>query len=310
MSRWLVLWMLVWLSMLAPTLSFTTSLVRGASQATKAASFGTTTTSITKFGPSIDDSARKFTTALNYGEARGFDAQLMFDTWEWNANLGAPAALVAGAVLATMVDNRQEMSPKKSDKRVVQIAKKAYRFLLLSSFALEIVSIFVTTVTGTMLLSHGDAPVLKNLDFNSPMGMLFNNWEFEYLTARIAFLQGLFHWLASLVIELWMPEPGEGAAARRMNKFTSSALLTIVVGMVSFLNRHITFCRNYADMIRHYCIVCFRSFLWPPQPLTILLAPMTIYTAVLGYKAFTTEVGDDDDIPREDTTTTAGAENK
>jgi hypothetical protein len=27
----------------------------------------------------------------------------MFDTWEWNANLGAPAALVPVAVLATMV---------------------------------------------------------------------------------------------------------------------------------------------------------------------------------------------------------------
>lgn len=29
------------------------------------------------------------------------------DTWEWNANLGAPAALVAGAVLASHANRRQ-----------------------------------------------------------------------------------------------------------------------------------------------------------------------------------------------------------
>jgi hypothetical protein len=40
--------------------------------------------------------------SLSYGELRNVDAQLLFDTWEWCANLGAPAALVAGAVLATV----------------------------------------------------------------------------------------------------------------------------------------------------------------------------------------------------------------
>jgi hypothetical protein len=227
--------------------------------------------------------------ALGYGELRNVDAQLMFDTWEWTANLGAPAALVAGAVLATMVESREAMSPKKSDTQLMRVAKKLCRFLLLSSFGLEVVSIFVTTVTGTMLLSHGDTPgTLKNLAYNSPMGFLKNNWEFEYLTARIAFLQGLFHWLASVALELYIPKEAEGVAARRMNKFTSSALATILVGMLSFLNRHMTFYKNYAHMLRCYVVVSFKMFFWPPHPLTILMAPMTIITLVLGFQAFMT----------------------
>jgi len=227
--------------------------------------------------------------ALNYGELRGVDSQLMFDTWEWCANLGAPAALVAGAVLATMIESREDMSPKKSDTQLVRLAKKMCRFLLLSSFGLEIISIFVTTVTGTMLLSHGDTPgTLKNLAFNSPMGFLKNNWEFEYLTGRVAFLQGLFHWLASVAMELLIPKNGEGIAARRMNKFTSSALITILVAMLSFLNRHMTFYKNYAHMLHRYTIVCFQKFIWPPQPLTLLMLPMTLVTLVLGYRAFMT----------------------
>jgi hypothetical protein len=162
--------------------------------------------------------------ALGYGELRGVDAQLLFDTWEWTAGLGAPAALVAGAVLATMYESREEMSPRKSDTRWIRIAKKACRFLLLSSFGLEVVSIFVTTVTGTMLLAHGDAATLGNMNFNSPLGFLRANWEFEYLTARIAFLLGLFTWLASVALELVIPKRREGVAARRMNQFTAVIL--------------------------------------------------------------------------------------
>ena len=39
-----------------------------------------------------------------------------FDAWEWTANLGAPAALVAGAVLVTLSETREAMQPRKTDK--------------------------------------------------------------------------------------------------------------------------------------------------------------------------------------------------
>lgn len=238
---------------------------------------------------------RTSSTALNYGESRGVDAQLLFDTWEWTANLGAPAALVAGAVLATMVEAREYMSPTKSDSFQLRIIKKLCRFLLLTAFGLEIVSIFVTTVTGTALLSHGDAVTLKKLDFSSPMGFLMNNWEFEYLTARIAFLQGLFHWLGSVSLELLIPKPTEGAAARRVNTFAASALATILVGMLSFLNRHVTFYQNYWTMLIRYMRLSFQQFVWPVRPLTAIMLPMTIWTFVLGWKAFLTPLGWEDE---------------
>lgn len=226
-------------------------------------------------------------TALGYGELRGVDAQLLFDTWEWTAGLGAPAALVAGAVLATMYESREEMSPRKSDSRWIRVAKKACRFLLLSAFGLEVVSIFVTTVTGTMLLAHGDAPVLANMNFNSPLGFLQANFEFECLTARIAFLLGLFHW-----------QKREGVAARRMNQFTASSLLTILVGMVSFVNRHMSPYTNCLQMLRHYFCVCFYHYFWPPTPLAYVILPMTAASVVLGFRAFSSPNSlekDDDD---------------
>ena len=83
-------------------------------------------------------------------------------------------------------------------------AKKLVKFLLVTSFALQVLSIFTTTITGTMLLSVGDnwgkwTP--KVAGANSPMGFLQENFEFEYLTSRISFVQGLFNWLLSAWID-------------------------------------------------------------------------------------------------------------
>lgn len=196
-----------------------------------------------------------------------------------------------------MIDGREYMSPRKSDPFALKIIKKLCRVLLLSSFGLEIISIFVTTVTGTMLLSHGDAKILSKMEFSSPLGFLMHNFEFEYLTSRIAFLQGLFNWLASVALELLIPKPNESESAHRMNRFTASSLLTIMVAMLSFLNRHVTFYSNYAAMLRRYAVVCFQQFIWPLQPLTLVLIPMTIWTWVLGFKALATKYSVDDDLP-------------
>lgn len=76
------------------------------------------------------------------------DTSTAFDAWEWTSNLGAPAALVAGAVLVTLGETRNRLIPKKSDMQWVRVTKQLTRFLLLTSFAFEVVSIFVSTVTG------------------------------------------------------------------------------------------------------------------------------------------------------------------
>lgn len=93
---------------------------------------------------------------LLQGGAIPDDATLAMGAFEWCSNLGSPSALVAGAVLATLSQTRENLVPRVTDNSWIQFAKKLCRALLLSAFALEIVCIFVTTVTGTMLLAHGD----------------------------------------------------------------------------------------------------------------------------------------------------------
>ena len=102
------------------------------------------------------------------------DDTLAQEAFDWTSHLGSPAALVAGAVLATLSQTRPDLAPLKEDKVWIRAAKKLCRALLLSSFAFEVFCIFVTTVTGTMLLSHGDIPAGQHagVHYHSPMGFL------------------------------------------------------------------------------------------------------------------------------------------
>ena len=107
------------------------------------------------------------------------DDVLASEAFQWCSNLGAPAALVAGAVLATLSSTRNELTPLETDGHGAQLRKKICRvrsyvkeyiiakaassmmlssfqisrclallqFLLLSAFAFEVFCIFVTTVT-------------------------------------------------------------------------------------------------------------------------------------------------------------------
>jgi hypothetical protein len=94
---------------------------------------------------------------------------------EWTANIGAPAALVAGAVLVTMSETREDLAPRRADIWWVRKAKMAMRFLLLSSFAFEVVSIFVSTMTGSVLLGHG--PAKKVVGYMAPLQLLHHHFE-------------------------------------------------------------------------------------------------------------------------------------
>jgi len=225
------------------------------------------------------------------------DPEIVFNTWEWCANLGAPAALVAGAVLATLIEGRETLSPKLADKAYIRTLKKACRLLLLTSFGLEVISIFVTTVCGTMLLSIGDvfASTPAMIQYKSPIGFLMHNFEFEFLTAHMCFLQGLFNWLGSVALELLIPKKGEGRDAKSMNRFISSSLLTIVLGMLSFLNSHLYFYNNYANMWRRYAVVTFQKYFCPPTPMSFVLVPAILRTTYLGYKAFRSTPDEDDE---------------
>lgn len=106
------------------------------------------------------------------------DTQTAFDAWEWTANIGAPAALVAGAVLVTLSETREDTSPRKDDPNWVRRMKQSMRFLLLTSFALEVISIFVSTMTGSVLLGHGpQTSAKKAVGYLSPLQLLHHHHE-------------------------------------------------------------------------------------------------------------------------------------
>lgn len=225
------------------------------------------------------------------------DTSTAFDAWEWTACLGAPAALVAGAVLVTLSETRQDMAPKKTDKNWIRIAKQITRFLLMSSFALEVISIFVTTVTGTVLLSHGPAPAKAAIGYSSPLGLLHYHHEFEYLTICVAFLQGLFHWLAAVAVEIIIPKPGEGKSSRRMNACLASCVATVAFWILAFYNNHLTFYGDYFGMVRRVLYLFAKRYLlnWPPRFMSFLYVPSFFTSCFLGWRAFTTPPEEDED---------------
>lgn len=219
-----------------------------------------------------------------------------FDAWEWTANLGAPAALVAGAVLVTLSETRQDMAPRRGDANWVRVVKLMTRFLLLSSFAFEVVSIFVSTVTGTVLLSHNEvSKAAKAVGYGSPLGLLHHHHEFEYLTIQVGFLQGLIHWLTAVGLEFIIPKDMETLSARRMNRFMASCLFTLVVWIMAFYNHHLTFYSDYLGMIRRYAVLFAGRYFGKFRPMSLLYVPASLISIFLGWKAFNTDPELDDD---------------
>jgi len=196
----------------------------------------------------------------------------------------------------TLSETREAMGPRKGDKNWVRVVKQSYRFLLLSSFALEVVSIFVSTVIGSVLLGHGDVTAAaaaakgaaKAVGYTSPLGLLRHHHEFEYLTIQITFLQGLFNWLAAVAMEIIIPKEDEGVSAKRMNAFMASCLGSLILWILAFNNHHLNFYSNYMGMIARYGVLFVRRFFgaWPPRPMMFLYGPSFVLSAVLGWRAF------------------------
>ena len=215
------------------------------------------------------------------------------EAYDWCCQLGAPSALVAGAVIATLYENmhRGDLQVLESDSSRVQLGKKLTRLLLLSAFLLEAISIFVTTVTGTMLLSLPVAEVqAHSVPVHSPLQFLRENYEFEYLTARITFLQGLLNWLAAIGLGHLFPKPDDALSTIALNKFIACTMGTVIIMMVSFYNAHLRFYRNYLDMLLRWGVVTMQRFFGmtgPKRPLLLLLWPIFGASVYYGYQALT-----------------------
>lgn len=204
--------------------------------------------------------------------------------YDWCINLGAPAALIAGAVIATLYENIRggQLELRKGDSTYVMATKKVTNLLLLSAFALQILSIFVTTVTGTMLKSRDFSSVTTIA--HSALGFLREKYEFEYLTSRLSFLQGLLHWLIGVALEHTIPRKGEGQAARKMDQFVAVSMITLVMMLLSFYNTHITAYSNYWEMVVRWVQITTTKYLGKLYPMMLLYIPgivLSLYTGAL-----------------------------
>jgi hypothetical protein len=222
-----------------------------------------------------------------------------FDAWEWTANMGAPAALVAGAVLVTLSETREQLVPRRRDTKKVRFLKRAMRLLLLSSFALEVVSIFVGTMTGSVLLGHGTAK--KLVGYEAPLQLLHHHHEFEYVMTQICFLQGLFNWLGAVAVEFLLPKATETKSARRMNRGLACWLLSLILWMLAFYNNHLSFYSDYATMLWRFLVLFCKDytlFQTPFRPLSLLYVPAFMLSTAFTWQAFITppEEDDDDDV--------------
>ena len=138
------------------------------------------------------------------------------------------------------------------DTKRIKFAKRFTRYLLLTAFALEIISIFVTTVCGTMLMSRTedvlDALVEVTKD-TTPLSFLHDNFEFEYLTARITFLQGLLNWILAIALGHFIPGD-ESKETRVMNKFIGSSLI-LSTSLFLACSKNAPKCVLYSDSRQH-----------------------------------------------------------
>ena len=224
--------------------------------------------------------------------------ELASSAYDWAINLGAPAALVAGAVVATIYENLRSgsLDIQKNDNVYTRFAKKTTSLLLYSSFALQMISIFVTTITGTMLLSKDFSNLESTANhLHTPLQFLHEHFEFEYLTSRLSFLQGLLNWLGGVALEHTIRRKEEGLAAYKMNTFVASATCTLILLLFSFYNAHLTFYKNYFDMWMTWIRITFQRFFlhYPPRPLAVLFIPCSLYTIYTLYDAYQVHLNDE-----------------
>ena len=231
-------------------------------------------------------------TKLRGGEVQVSD--VVDHSFGWATNLGAPAALVAGSVIGTLYENIRSGDLKllETDTKLVKLGKKVTHTLLLTAFVLEIMCIFVTTVMGTVLLER-PLDIMDDVspitDQTTPLSFLRGNFEFEYLTARVTFLQGLFNWLTAIALAHALPTSDVGQKElRTMNRFIASTIFVSILLMLSFYNGHMTFYANYFVMLKRWYVVTFKNFLlrWPPRPMTLALLFAFGYTAYEAWNAF------------------------
>ena len=162
-----------------------------------------------------------------------------------------------------MIDQADFLKTTKKDTKLwARFTKRAAHILLISAFALSVFSIFATTVTGTMLKSLGDRDIAEEYEETiSPMGFLHKNLPFEFLISRFSFLQGLLHWIAGVALMYIGNAPAAGGkASTKMFYFIGTSLMSALLLMIAFLNKHMNFYASYLHMIVDFHLQFFQQY--------------------------------------------------
>ena len=151
-----------------------------------------------------------------------------------------------------------------------KVTKQGIALLLTSSFAMELLVVFMTTVQVTRMLGLTDV----SFDAKSAMGLLHDEFEFEYLACRLFFLQGLLNWLGAISLQLIRDDHNSKTpmGTRNFKRSIGMSIFGVMIMIVAFYNNHLNFYNNYFDMIKRLCAIGFERYfmVWPPRPLPII----------------------------------------
>ncbi|GKY98881.1 hypothetical protein MPSEU_000844000 [Mayamaea pseudoterrestris] len=237
-------------------------------------------------------------------ELRGGDqsAMLVGKASDWVGSLAGPASMVSGAVLSNLYQIMRadsDLSIKPGDSKMLRIAKKMTKFLLVSAFTMVLSCIFFSLITRSMLMALPPAALAKVHvhDESTPMSVLRENFEFEYLTCQILIGQGLLNWLGSIALTFGIPRPDQPLSVRKMNVFISTVVSCMMLIMVSFFNNHLIHYPNYLAMLWRWSEITWRKFIWhwPLMPMTYIMGPVFLLAVYRGLDAFFLNSDKDDE---------------
>ena len=93
------------------------------------------------------------------------------------------------------------------------------------------------------------------------MGFLHKNLPFEFLISRFSFLQGLLHWIAGVALMYIGNAPAAGGkASTKMFYFIGTSLMSALLLMIAFLNKHMNFYASYLHMIADFHLQFFQQY--------------------------------------------------
>ena len=196
------------------------------------------------------------------------DTDQSSQAYDWCVNIATAATLVAGASLASLLDDHglhvDLISPSGAPRVFWHHLRMLSTVLLATAFAFEICAVFAATVTGTVLLSRGIGMTRFDPRGISAMHLVHRRFEFEYCLIRAGFFQGLLNWLCAIGMRFWvtlmtpsdddesLPEHTRHALSRKRFLLGSGLALTmfsLVLMMLAFYNYHLNFYDNYGSML-------------------------------------------------------------